>query len=366
MVIGIDASRSCIRHKTGTEWYSYHIIRSLIAKHSQQKYVLYAPHNKDFCLSGPSASIKKISWPFPLFWTQGALSLEMARSAPDVLFVPAHTIPLIHPKKTITTIHDIGFLQWKSAYRPHDFFYLDWSTRYALRHAYAIITISEYSKQELVRVYGANPNAIHVIYLGKDDAAYKKDFDVSYAQQVMRNNGIHPPFLLTIGRVDQRKNIGALVRAFELVKKELTDYSLICIGPRGYGGEAILHEMKTSSQKKSIYYKEWMSEQEKIAFLHMAECFVFPSLYEGFGLPIIEAQSCGVPVACSSAAALPEIAGDGALFFSPHDIYQMAQKIIALCTKADIRHTCIEDGFKNSARFSWKTSATQTETLFMT
>jgi len=366
MVIGIDASRASTQHKTGTEWYSYHIIRSLLADYSQHQYKLYVPHGADVCFSASTqAIVKKISWPCSFFWTQGGLSLEMIRSAPDVLFIPSHAVPYIHPKKTITTIHDIGFLQWKSAYKPHDFFYLDWSTKYALRHAHTIITISEYTKQELVRIYGANSQNIHVIYLGKDDTIYQKDFDSIYAQQVLKKYAIHTPFLLTIGRIDQRKNIGSLVRAFALIKKELPEYSLVCIGPMGFGGDVTIKEIESSPFRESIYHVGWVSEQEKSALLHMASCFVFPSLYEGFGLPVIEAQACGTPVACSSAAALPEIAGEGAIFFSPHDIAHMAYQIVALCTKSSKREKYIENGFKNSALFSWKYTAEQTEAVLV-
>ena len=173
MNIGIDASRAFRKKKTGTEWYSYHVIREMVRQNTSDHIVLYTDRRISLDEVGfalpSSGEIRHLAWPLGKFWTQGRLSLEMMIRPPDVLFVPAHAIPLIHPKKTVTTIHDIGFLQYSESYSKKDLEYLRWSTEYAIKNAYSLITVSECSKSELCSQYDVSPEKIHVVYLGYDE-----------------------------------------------------------------------------------------------------------------------------------------------------------------------------------------------------
>ena len=147
MIIGIDASRAFRKNKTGTEWYSYHVIREMIRQNQSDHIVLYTDRRVLQSEIGfdipPLVVIKHLTWLLGRLWTQGRLSLEMMIHSPDVLFIPSHVIPLIHPKKTVTTIHDVGFLQYPESYSQKDLRYLKWSTRYAVQHASSLITVSE-------------------------------------------------------------------------------------------------------------------------------------------------------------------------------------------------------------------------------
>ncbi|MDP2631102.1 MAG: glycosyltransferase, partial [Candidatus Uhrbacteria bacterium] len=154
MTIGIDASRAGKKEKTGTEWYSYYLLRAMSALSTEHTFCLYIKESIPFVLP-KNWRERRIAWPFDFFWTQGGLSLEMIMVAPDVLFVPSHAVPVIHPRCTVTTIHDIGFHDFPKYRSKKEREYLEWSTRYALKHCSTIITISEFTKRELVRVYGA-------------------------------------------------------------------------------------------------------------------------------------------------------------------------------------------------------------------
>ncbi len=360
MILGIDASRAGKKEKTGTEWYSYYLLKAMSMLTSARDVRLYCKEAVSFDLPKKWEQ-RRIAWPFDFFWTQGGLSLEMVMHPPDVLFVPSHTIPLIHPRRTVTTIHDIGFHESPEYRSVKERNYLEWSTRYAVKHCTTIITISKFTKQELIRVYGADASHVEVVSLGIDADYGIQSGGEEEIQTALKKYGITQPYLLFVGRIDSRKNLERLVRAFEVVKKE-TSFSgeLVLAGPLGYDCESILKNISQSACVHSIRTLGWISESDKKALLHGSEMFVFPSLYEGFGLPVIEAQSCGVPVMCSNTTSLPEIAGDGALFCDPQSHEDIAEKMIRLLTDKALRYELGKRGIENAQRYSWTRCARET------
>lgn len=362
-MIGIDASRAGRQEKTGTEWYSYHLIEHMGKIDSQTPLVLYIdPRNplpKDLCLP-ERFSIKSLSWGAPFLWTQGRLSLEMAFAKPDTLFVPSHAIPFIHPSNTITTVHDVGFMEWGALIPAKDKAYLEWSTRFAVRHASRIIAISEFTKKELVAHFFADPQRVSVVHLGYDEEVYRPLVDKDYLSTLLDSCGVSKPFLLCVGRIDNRKNIRTLLTAFEFMKRDHPELTLVLAGPLGHGGKAIVDLINQASSRSSIKLLGWISEEQKVGLLNGCAAVLFPTLYEGFGLPILEAQSCKAPVVCSNTSSLPEVAGDGALFFEPLIPQDIAEKVSIVLDKNDVREALLEKGLANCKRFSWEKTASQT------
>jgi len=362
MLIGIDASRASKKEKTGTEWYSYHLLRAMRESASNHRFLLYCKDGMPFELPAQWHE-KKIAWPFNFLWTQGGLSLEMLRHRPDVLFVPSHAIPLIHPLRTVTTIHDIGFLDWKEYRSKKELRYLDWSTRYALRHCSKIITISEFTKKEMVRIYGVDEKKISVVYLGLDVERHDNEITIK-SQVVLKKFHLSKPYLLFVGRIDSRKNIERLVSAYNLLRESGDfDGDLVIAGPIGYDGAKIMATIATSRFAKDIHCVGWISEDEKILLMREAHVFVFPSLYEGFGLPVIEAQSCGAPVVCSQITALPEIAGEGALFVDPLLPESIAEGVRKMIQDPNLSNTYRKQGRENAQKYSWRRCARETLTV---
>lgn len=368
MVIGIDASRATRIRKTGTEWYSHHLIKNLVEVDSDNTYVLYtdrnAPFDPPFTL-GAHVRQKNLFWPLPFLWTQGRLSLEMMIAPPDVLFVPSHALPVVTGGRTVTTIHDVGFRQWKHLINPADAAYLEWSTRFAVKQATALITISEFTKGELVRLFDADGTRVHVIPLGYDSDLYRPLIDDDYVSLLLDRCKISRPFLLSVGRIDGRKNILVLMRAFERMKNSHPELSLVLVGPTGSGGEQILRALSSSRYADSIHVRGWISEEEKVGLLNACECLVFPTLYEGFGLPVLEAQACGAPVVCSGLTALPEVAGEGALYFEPHSISDIAETVGRVLSDRVLRERLKAKGFENVKRYSWKKTAIKTRDVLL-
>lgn len=352
MIIGIDASPAYRKEKTGIEWYAWHITKGLCeTQNAQMEFRVYTDKVPKDTILGIKPTV--LDWPSRYLWPELRLSYEMITHRPDVLFVPSRALPLILPKKTVTTIHDIGFLRYPDERKSLSREYLHRTSRRAAKVATKILTVSEFSKREIVELFGISPEKIAVTYLGYDHEKYVP---------LLIQQSHERPYILCIGRRERRKNQITLVRAYEILKERMGEDTprLIIQGPRGHHAKELDEVVIKSSAREDITVTDWISEEEKIALLHHAWCVVHPSLYEGFGLPVIEAQACGIPVVCSSAAALPEIAGNGALFFSPKNTEEMANKIFQICTETDTRRRLIEDGLKNARRFSWKTAVAQT------
>lgn len=362
MTIGIDASRAARNIKTGTEWYSYHIIEQMMRFKTTNDFLLYTKDHLPFTLL-EHCKEKKIAWPLPFLWSQGGLSCEMLFKKPDLLFVPSHAIPLIHPQKTVTTIHDVGFLQWREYRSTKDLWYLDWSTRYAVNHATGIIVISEFTKQELVKAYRADTKKIQVIHLGIDES-YRVRLPKENRNVVLKKYHLTRPYILFVGRIDSRKNVLRLCEAYEIMKRNNhLDIDLVIAGTQGFDGKKILSDIQ-KMEDDHIHTLGWIPEQEKQALLQSAELFVFPSLYEGFGMPVVEAQASGVPVVCSGTTSLPEVAGDAALFCDPLSSDDIAQNIAHALVDTSLRTNLIQKGFENARRYSWEKAGKQTLKFF--
>ena len=360
MTIGIDASRAGKKEKTGTEWYSHHLLRSMSMLPSEHEFRLYIKDSIPFALP-KNWHERRLAWPFDYFWPQGGLSLEMFTAAPDVLFVPSHAVPVIHPRCTVTTIHDIGFHDSPHYRSKKEREYLEWSTRYALRHCSKIITISEFTKRELVRVYDARESQISVVYLGVDTQFYAQEVEEDEMIAVRDRYHLTNPYLLFVGRIDSRKNVGRLIQAFEMLKQHgHFDGNLVLAGPIGFDGQAIIDSIASSPYAESIHYLGWISEDEKRVLMRAAYVFVFPSLYEGCGMPVVEAQLCGIPVVCSNTTSLPEVAGGGAVYVDPSKVSDIARGVQESLHDTALRNDYIMKGYENARRFSWERCAQET------
>jgi len=373
MIIGIDASRATKLNKTGVEWYAYHVIENLVKIDSQNNFVLYIKDQPDEWLKkiGERANvkIKRLRWPFKFLWTQKRLSWEMLLNPPDVLFIPASAIPFIHPKNTIVTIHDVGFMAYPQSYDRWQRWYQTWSTRLAIKHAKKIITISEFSKQEIIKYFitplvpplgkggGNSADKIVVTYLGYD----KKKFNTDAARNddVLKKYSITRPYLLFVGRLERKKNIAGLVRAFG------GGVTLVLAGRPGYGWSEAEKIIADKNLQKNIIITGYVSEEDLPALYRGATALVFPSFYEGFGLPVLEAFACGTPVICSNAASLPEIAGEAALLVAPDDANAIAEAMERIVINETLRGELTYKGRERLQRFNWQRCGEKTMAILL-
>ena len=216
MLIGIDASRATAARRTGTETYSLHLIRSLIGLGSAHRFRLYTNGSPPPGLfwGGPApanAEVRAIA--FPRLWTHLRLSAEMAVRPPDVLFVPAHVLPLVHPRRSVVTVHDLGYLFYPEAHKAGDRRYLDWSTRWSAQRAAVVLADSAATKADLVRAYGVDVAKVHVVYLGRDETLAPVR-DAAALAAVREHYGIAGRYLLYVGTLQPRKNLARVISAF--------------------------------------------------------------------------------------------------------------------------------------------------------
>ena len=358
MRIGIDGSRAFLKQRTGIEEYSYQVIKNLRNELGNHEVFLYTRRNQIVDFSVPENwQIRKIGW--LRFWTQIGLSWEMFRRPVDVLFVPAHTVPLIHPKKTVVTIHGLEYEMMPKAYSWWERFYMRASIRNSCRWAEKVISVSENTKKDLMRLYQVPEEKIQVIYEGYD--LEKSKIQISnfkshaYRQAGNLNDQITKPYLLFIGRLEERKNIVGIIKAFEILKEHYgIGHKLILAGKFGYGADDIRAELGKINSFRDILLPGFVSDEEKWELLRGAEVFLFPTFYEGFGIPILEAQSVGVPVVASDNSSSSEIAARSAILVDPQNAEQIADAAYGLISDKTKRDDIIERGYENVARFSWE------------
>ncbi len=421
MIIGIDVSRANKKHKTGTEWYAYYLIRNFAQIDSTNEYILYTNSpleggllnlnddyknsNKDEkviydqegyqVLKSPHNNFKAkiLRWPFKYFWTLGGLSLEMLLHKPDVLFIPSHVLPIIHPKKSFVTIHDIGFMKDSSLfgrdeigpdkmnikcliniivriitfgkYGANSFDYLRWSTNYALKKAYKIITVSNFSKQELLDNCNFNENKLSVVYNGYNSELYKRIENKEVLNSVLKKYGIEQPYFFYIGRLEKKKNIVVLIEAFAILHDKYKDfkYKLVLVGDASYGYDEIKYMIREFDLVDDIIMPGWLEEDVLPFFYSGATAFIFPSKYEGFGIPLLQAMACGTPIAASKTSSIPEVAGEAAVYFNPKYSLSLAECIYKLINNKELSQKITDKGFLRIKNFSWKKCAQETHEI---
>jgi glycosyltransferase involved in cell wall biosynthesis len=364
MLIGIDASRSVAQKRTGTENYSLNLIRHLLALQSDHRYRLYfnrpPTHNLQPATlppsSGQACNLRIL--PFPRLWTHLRLSWEMARRPPDLLFVPAHVLPIVHPRRSVVTVHDLGYLYYPEAHRPLDRIYLDLSTRHNARAATHLIADSSATQNDLIERYGIEPDKITVVYPGYDEVTFQPVRDEMAIEVVKARYGITGNYILFLGTLQPRKNLTRLIEAYWKLKAG--SWKLVIAGKTGWLYEDIFRRVEEMGLEESVLFPGYVATGDLPALLSGARLFVFPSLYEGFGLPVLEAMACGTPVVCSNVSSLPEVAGDAAVPVDPLDVKELAAAMERVLGDEELRAGLIKRGFEQAKRFSWEKCARET------
>jgi glycosyltransferase involved in cell wall biosynthesis len=288
------------------------------------------------------------------------LAWELRQHPPDVLFVPAHVLPLYCPVPAVVTVHDLGYRHYPEAHRPFDRWYLDWTTRRHTRVARHLIADSEATKQDLVDFYRADPGQISVVYLGRDESlAPVTEPDIIARTKATYN--IEGDYLLYLGTLHPRKNLVRLVEAFHRALGSIRDeqLKLVIAGRRGWLYDDIFATVQRLGLAERVLFPGYVPDEAKPALLSGALAYVFPSLYEGFGLPVLEAMACGVPVLTSNRSSLPEVAGQAALLVDPRRTDEMAAGLVELINNGELRNQLIERGFRQIQKFSWQKAGAQ-------
>lgn len=357
MVIGIDASRAFFKKRTGIEEYSFQVIKHLRNKLKDAEVVLYlrpeslAPEKCGFEVP-KNWKVKVLKW--PRLWTQVGLSLELMMHPVDTLFVPAHIVPCCHTKKTVVVVHGLEYEFIPEAYSLFDRLYMRWSIRISCRKAKRVIAVSENTKNDLIRLYKVPSDKINVIYEGYEREKIgpeKVEGKVSSRFKVRNSK-----YLLFLGRIEFRKNTLGIIESFEILKKRYNiPHKLVLTGGLGYGYEDVVRKADASKYKDDIVLTGYVDDESKWKLMKNADVFLFPTFYEGFGLPILEAQSMGVPIVVANNSSIPEVVGQymRPLLVDPNDYDRIAKFTYKIISDKELRENIIKAGYENIKRFSW-------------
>jgi glycosyltransferase involved in cell wall biosynthesis len=360
MIIGIDASRAITGERTGTEAYSLYLTRSLIklAVSKGHRIRLYANGAAIEEKFPSSPGIEHVVISFPRLWTHLRLAAELHRNPPDVFFTPAHVIPYSYRHPSVATVHDLGFIHFPEAHTRRQLLYLRWSTGHNANRSRKIIADSTTTKKDLISHYDISPEKVEVIYPGIDPGL-SAVVDGNVRAGVIEKYGITPPFILYLGTIQPRKNLNRLIESFI---GSGANHQLVLAGKPGWLADPVVTRVQelNKEDRERILLTGYIDASDKGALISAADALLFPSLYEGFGFPVVEGNVCQTPVLASNTSSLPEVAGDAALLVDPLDQQAIGDGIVRILNDDALRTRLVIAGIDNARRFSWETAAAKT------
>ena len=291
-------------------------------------------------------------------WLNQPVRRNATKNKADVFFSPDGFIPLGMPVPKVSMFHDVAYLRYPEYLQPRiRKFYAKWIPRY-IAYTQHIITVSEFSKRELIDGYKVHPDKISVVHNGITDD-YKPIDEVRQAE--IRNQYTQGrPYFIFLGALHPRKNVIKLVKAFDHFKaSQSSDVQLILAGRDAWHNKELFETIEKSPFKKEIHLPGYVRTEDAVPLVASAAAMIYPSIYEGFGLPVVEAMACGVPVICSNVSSLPEVAGNAALQFDPMDVQQLSQHMHVITTDQHLKNEMIRLGFERRKIFSWDKAADQ-------
>jgi glycosyltransferase involved in cell wall biosynthesis len=361
MKVGIDF-HAAERPGTGNCSYIRNLVECLLDQDGRNEYCLYVrdplhPYFSRF-KHRPGISLRPISVSDPVRWLT-FLGRLARRDRVDLLHVQ-YVPPLFYRGGLVVSVHDLSFLRHPEWFPWMKRLYLRTLVPRAIGRADLVLTISEFSRSELVARFPECASKVQVTYLAAGPG-FRPPAKKRKGENPLESLGIRGRFILYVGRLDYRKNISLLLRAFsELKKRRDVPHQLVLAGPRDYVPRALRREWSACESKSETVWTGLVSDALLAELYGRAEAFVYPSRYEGFGLPVLEAMACGCPVVCSEAGSLPEIAAGAALLVPPGSPEALTEALAAIVSNSGLRAGLGGRGVERSRRFSWETTAGRT------
>jgi glycosyltransferase involved in cell wall biosynthesis len=351
-------------HKAGTWFYTVNLLRCLDAMPGAAERF----RTLDF-LDRPVPglnNIRHVTCPFPdhklakLFWPNIVLPRSAARQGLDVVHAPTHYGTFVPSRcRNVITVHDVTPILFPETHERMQVYYHRYVLPHVLRRADAIITISECSKRDIVRIYGVDEAKIHIVYNGVDGR-----FSPGYRRSSAFVDALPERYILNIGTLEARKNLPRLLEAYALARKQGLTHPLLIGGARGWRQSSLSQIVERLGLENAVQFLGFVEDEDLPALYARAECLIYPSLYEGFGLPVIEGMASGTPVVTSNCSSMAEVAADAALLVDPLDVADIAEKLLHVAGSAELRDTLREKGLRRAADFSWEKMARETMAVY--
>ncbi|MDI6641515.1 MAG: glycosyltransferase family 1 protein [Elusimicrobiota bacterium] len=347
MKIGIDAREFFKGKMTGIgRFISNFILHSSVQPHTHPirtyptlKFVLFVNQNTKFEITFPeNVSFKVINEYITPLWDQIQLPYYLQKENCDLLFSPYYKLPLLCKIPTVNTIHDLTFIVLPE-YSKRAHIYKNLAKLYAFKSK-KIITVSEYSKSDIIRILGIEPEKIAVVY-----GSVGRQFYPQQNYELLKTKyRIKKPYILYVGNFNLHKNVQRLIQAYILLPTDIrNEYCLVLAGGNIHNLQLTTYDIRTL---------RYVPEEDLPVLYSSAELFVFPSLYEGFGLPPLEAMACGCPVVSSNTSSMPEVLGDACLYFNPYDVKEMSWTILRVLENESIKNELKQRGLERVKFFT--------------
>lgn len=360
MIIGIDGNEANVDKRVGIGEYSFELLKKFEEfKISNLKFRIYLkakplvhmPKERDgwkYRVIGP----KKM-------WTQFALpfNLYFGAKRPKIFFSPSHYSPRFSPVKTAISIMDLSYIKFPELFNKDDLYQLNNWTKYSAQKASKIFTISNASRDDILKEYKVRKENVVVTYPGVKELK-AENLKLKSMDELKKKYGISSSYILFVGTLQPRKNIVRLIEALAKLKEK--DISLVVVGKKGWQYEEILAAPSRVGVSERVKFLDFVSDEDLPPLYKNAVCYALPSLYEGFGLPVLEAMKFGCPVVTSNVSSLPEAGGDAALYFNPEDVDDIVKSLESIIQSSELRDKLIKKGYEQVKKFSWEKTAKET------
>ena len=372
MIIGIDIRLLGKGVKSGIEEYTENLLAYLIPLNPTIKFKLFYSSfsNKlpeyDW-LKYPNVELFRYRFPNKLlFFSSSFLNtpkLDQLMGGVDVFFSPHFFITALSSAcKRVVTFHDLSYIHFPEffSWRKNIWHNFEMRPIWQSHFSDKIIAVSESTKNDLVNLYHVDPAKVQVIYSGiSSDIARPSDENL---KEFKIKNKLPDEFILFLGKFEPRKNISGIIGAFDILKRNtnFSNLKLILVGSRGWLYKNIFEDIEKSKYRDSIILKDYVSDDERSFYYSLASVFVYPSFFEGFGFPPLEAMKCGTPVIASRSSAIPETVGNSAILVDPHNLNELSDAIEIVLENKTIREKLIAGGFKKTKSFNWRDTAEKT------
>lgn len=354
--LGIDINEANVDGRVGTGQYCYHILKRWYT-HEDIDFHLYYRDPLVSDMPTPSDHWHYHQVSPKRAWVRFGLPLYLATHAKqDVFWSPAHYMPSYVGSKSVVTIHDLAYEFFPDLFLPSDLYKLKHWTRTAVRQATHVIAVSEATRHDLIKLYDVPESKMTVVHNGYDADVFNVSPKISPA--LLENWNLKMEnYILFLGTIQPRKNAIKLVQAFHLLKQAGYKGKLVLAGKIGWLADETLKVIKESPEFSDIIMTGYVSDETRRALYTYADVYVLPSLYEGFGVPAIEAMGCGAPVAVANNSSLPEVLGDAGVMFNASDPADIARAIIEIKSNRD---KWVKKSLARAKHFSWEKCAKET------
>lgn len=361
MIIGIDGNEANVKEKVGVGRYAFELLRQF--KEAPSSKLQFQIYLKDKPLADLPEEIDW--WQYRVvgprkFWTQIGLpfNLFFHQTRPDVFFTPAHYAPRFSPCPRVISIMDLSFLRYPEMFKKSDLYQLKNWTAYSIKKAVKILTISEASKNDIIKYYHVPEEKVRVTYPGTNMAHNTEHITLN---TIKKKYGIEGDYILSVGTLQPRKNFVKLIQSLSILVSEYPNITLVIVGKKGWLYEEILAAPKKFGVEDKVKFLDFVPDEDLPALYQNAKCFVLVSLYEGFGLPVLEAMKYGCPVLASNVSSLPEVVGEAGILVDPENTEEIADRLLrVLRLPREEREKMIEKGFVQVKKFSWEKCAQET------